>query len=111
MIMKQYFLGVIAIVLAVTFSAFTMHKDVSQVKNQNFSTAFFHLSTDNVADENDLDKWVYDGDSPITCSGPETVLCSISAPVDANNEIDVSQLSSPINLRTDANVTSRQFKP
>lgn len=109
--MKQYFLGVIAIVLAVTFSAFTMRKDVSQVKNRNFSTAFFHLTTDKVSDENDLGKWAYDGNSPITCSGPETVLCSISAPVDANNEIDASQLSSPINLRTDMNVSSRQFKP
>lgn len=109
--MKQYFLGVIAIVLAVTFSAFTAHKKNTQVKKPNFSTAFFHLTTDNMSDENDLSKWAYDGNSPVSCSGPETVLCSISAPVDANNEIDASQLSSPINLRTEANVSSRQFKP
>ncbi|MBO9684362.1 MAG: hypothetical protein J7502_17135 [Flavisolibacter sp.] len=109
--MKQYFLGVIAIVLAVTFSAFTMHKDVSQAKNPNFSTAFFHLTTSSMSDENDLSKWAYDGSSPITCSGPATVLCSISAPVNASNQIDASQLSSPINLRADANVTNRQFKP
>ena len=105
--------AITAIALAFGVSAFTGHK-AKPVAKKFFTSAYYHLSTDNASDENTLNKWVYDGAVPIACTPGITVLCSVLAPdklVGTTHVIDPAFITTPINMRTDPNVTNLVKKP
>lgn len=100
-----------ALLLAIGASAFTIPEAKPLTNRNGVATAYFHLNASTAGAENTLSNWVYDGSTPISCPPGSSVLCRIEAPVDGSNQIDESQLQSPINMRTDPAVTNRVFKP
>ena len=113
--MKKYsFLPILALVLGIAASAFTIEKkDVN--KQPNIDEFYFYLNSADPGDENELNNWVFDDeDAPtVVCNGSQ-VLCSVKAPAiwtGTHYEIDASALTSPVDMRNDPAVSDQQFKP
>lgn len=107
-------LALIALVTVVFAARGIKTENTDQPAEAPTATAYFRLNSTSIADENDLSKWEYVSDNtpPGDCAGEE-VLCSVKAPVTDSSGIliiDANQLTQPINMQTDLNVSDRQFQ-
>lgn len=108
-------LALIALVTVVFAARGIKTENTHQSAEAPTATAYFRLNSTSIADENNLSKWEYVSDNtpPEDCGGEE-VLCSVKAPVTDSSGIsiiDASQLTQPINMRTDSKVTDHEFQP
>ncbi len=115
--MKKFLLGVIALfAIVIAGSAFIMPlKNEEKGSKAKTGYFYFYLDSNSSGDENDPDKWVFDDETaPSTSCGGFQVLCTVKAPAVWNGTeyvIDESLLSTPINMRSDPEISEREFKP
>jgi len=69
--MKKYFLGVVAVVFAIAFSAFTKPEKMFATKQFKFNTTSFTQSSVQT-----LSNWI-DDQTSLTCSGDQVKACTI----------------------------------